>query len=49
MVYTKLRQVEKFNCPVPSAKKFNLKVGFLWANFTQMSALMLENFYRESV
>ena len=25
-------QVEKFNCPIPSAKKFNLKVGFLRAN-----------------
>ena len=33
-VHTKLMQIEKFNCPVPSAKKFNLKVGFLWANFT---------------
>ena len=49
MVYTKLRQVENFNCPVPSAKNLTWKMDLFGQILHKMSALMLENFYGESV
>ena len=49
MIYTKLRQVEKFSCPIPSAKNFNLEVGFLWANFTQNVSINVGKFLQRNM